>query len=345
MATVTVPFLNSLWIGDRNSNRARYYAAARRRLGLSPAHMVDYRELLAPRGTADPIADGPWSEIRIESPGKDPAVEALLAGRPEALEKGRLDQPCRWFERYRQWLRGLPQQLPYHNAPAEIELLFDKPRCHRYLQDRGLAVAAGLSHPDQAARSFLKLYCGSSCSGVVAYLRDSNSCFAPIERRGPGHYYNSRRVRRYQGAICSEILDWLLAQGAHLEEWLPKARLNGLPFDVRLVTIGGEPRHLVVRQGRAPMLGLQLGAQRGDPLALRAWLGRSGWDRLKNTARAVAAAFPGCLYLGIDLLIDPDRQPRVLEANAFGDLLPGILWRGQDTYSAELRCWSRRNSA
>ena len=93
------------------------------------------------------------------------------------------------------------------------------------------------------------------------------------------------------------------------------------------------------------MLGLQLGARRGDPLALRAWLGRAGWARLQNTARAVAAAFPACLYLGIDLLISPDRQPWVLEVNAFGDLLPGVRWRGQDTYSAELRCWSRRNSA
>ena len=41
--------------------------------------------------------------------------------------------------------------------------------------------------------------------------------------------------------------------------------------------------------------------------------------------------------MGVDLLIAPDyRRFAVLEANAFGGLLPGVLSDGEDTYEAEV---------
>jgi hypothetical protein len=32
-----------------------------------------------------------------------------------------------------------------------------------------------------------------------------------------------------------------------------------------------------------------------------------------------------------------ERRRAVIEVNAFGDLLPGVFWQGQETYAAELR--------
>jgi hypothetical protein len=47
--------------------------------------------------------------------------------------------------------------------------------------------------------------------------------------------------------------------------------------------------------------------------------------------------FPGSLYAGIDLLVTADfRRHAVLEVNAFGDLLPGVLCGGEDTYALEI---------
>jgi hypothetical protein len=47
--------------------------------------------------------------------------------------------------------------------------------------------------------------------------------------------------------------------------------------------------------------------------------------------------FPGSLYAGIDLLIaNGFRKHAILEVNAFGDLLPNVLWNGRDTYTAEI---------
>ena len=48
--------------------------------------------------------------------------------------------------------------------------------------------------------------------------------------------------------------------------------------------------------------------------------------------------FPNSLYCGVDLMILPDwEQHAVLEINAFGDLLPGVLWNGVDTYESEIK--------
>jgi hypothetical protein len=66
-------------------------------------------------------------------------------------------------------------------------------------------------------------------------------------------------------------------------------------------------------------------------------MGDAAWDDARRTCERAMACFPGSLYAGIDLLIGTDhRRHAVLEVNAFGDLLPGVLWDGVDTYTGEI---------
>jgi hypothetical protein len=61
------------------------------------------------------------------------------------------------------------------------------------------------------------------------------------------------------------------------------------------------------------------------------------WADLLRTCERAAGVVPESLYVGVDLLVAPGfRRHAVLEINAFGDLLPGILFDGLDTYAAEL---------
>jgi hypothetical protein len=48
-----------------------------------------------------------------------------------------------------------------------------------------------------------------------------------------------------------------------VEEWVPKAGIADHTFDLRIVTIAGQPRHTVLRLSKAPMTNLHLGAHRG----------------------------------------------------------------------------------
>jgi hypothetical protein len=67
-------------------------------------------------------------------------------------------------------------------------------------------------------------------------------------------------------------------------------------------------------------------------------MGEEAWSAALRTCERAAAVFPGSLHAGVDLLIAPDfRRHFVLEANAFGDLLPDVMSEGMDTYEAEVR--------
>ena len=148
--------------------------------------------------------------------------------------------------------------------------------------------------------------------------------------------YNSLKVRSYRDpATITRLIDTLCRERVHVEEWLPKASLGEGCFDLRVVVIDGEPRHTVVRQGRSPITNLHLGNRRGDLTLLRERLGPDRWLEIEETCRRTAALFPTTLHAGIDLCLTPDwRRHAVLEVNAFGDLLPGVLSDGADTCTA-----------
>ena len=82
---------------------------------------------------------------------------------------------------------------------------------------------------------------------------------------------------------------------------------------------------------RTPLTNLQLRNTRGDADEFEKHLGERYLDVVAQASMA-AAAFPRCLALGLDMAISPDGRAWLLEANAFGDLLPGCLVDGWDTY-------------
>jgi len=134
------------------------------------------------------------------------------------------------------------------------------------------------------------------------------------------------------------IFDELCRQEIHVEQWLPKAGLAGRTFDLRVVVIRGQVRHTVVRTSRGPLTNLHLGNRRGDLESLLAQWPAERREVAWQSCQAAAAAFPRSLYFGVDLALSPGlARHAILELNAFGDLLPGIIDRGDDTYSAELR--------
>lgn len=379
-------------VGNPGSRRVALFQEALGRLGLSPARVVAYADILAGRASlADHLAPG--VVVRVESPGKSFEVErALIAlGAPameragergarvtrgEALalehDKGRILYPrqaylgfrelCARFSRELSLVGGEPAARVM-NAPDEIAAMFDKRTCHALFEAAGVPVPPSLGEvgsweelaermsASRVRRVFVKLAHGSSASGVVALKceRGRTSAITSVERvtrGGATILYNSRRIRAYTRADeIADIVDILCREGAQVEAWLPKATLARRPFDVRVVTIAGRAAHFVVRVGRSPMTNLHLGNPRGDAGALVELLGREAWDAAKAVCERAAAVFPRSLSAGVDLLIapsvarqKPSRRPfAVLEINAFGDLLPGVLHEGQDTYAAAIR--------
>ncbi len=278
------------------------------------------------------------------------------------FDPGRILWPRQWYLGYckmlRQWHAHLAERKDIRlvSWPPDIERMFDKVACHAQCQDAGIPVPRGLGPTERfdelvarmdelgVFRVFVKLAHGSSASGVVAFHRRGGRMEAITSAEmdvGPGgemRLYNSLKMRRYtRPEEIGPLIDWLAGHRVHVEQWLPKASLARRVFDVRVLMIDGQPQHRVVRTSRGPLTNLHLGNRRGDTGALIAQLAPDQHQAAEDTCRRVAQLFPRSLQLGLDLLFTPGfRCHFVLEANAFGDLLPRIIHDGQDAYNAQI---------
>ncbi|WP_020548199.1 MULTISPECIES: STM4014 family protein [Streptomycetaceae] len=336
------------------------FAAAARAAGLPAPNVVPWQDVL--RGTRLAVAAGP---VRIDSPGEDPAVHALLGGPadPHRVEGGAVRHAAfrRALERVRCAVASTPGAWLV-NDPDEIAVMFDKPRAHERLRDAGVPVPPGLGTDGRGVavrsyaelrdvmrgsrhpRVFVKPAHGSSASGVLALetsgARVQATTSAELVRTGPGvTLFNSLRVRRYRTeADVAALVDTLCADGVHVETWLPKLTLDGLAVDLRVLVVAGRATHVVARGSRSPMTNLHLGNARVDVDVVRRAVGSTGWDEAMATCVRAAGCFPRTLHVGVDLLFSVDRRRHAVgEVNAFGDLLPGVLHRGRDTWGEQVR--------
>lgn len=278
-----------------------------------------------------------------------------------SFDRGRIFGSRQWFLGFRRVLARLDLQLsrcPPHrvmNCAAELLVMFDKPRCRAVLAERGLPVPFALGRIRSFAelreamlaaglrQVFVKLAHGSSASGTVAYRTDGtrHRAYTTVERvevHGEVRLYNTRRIRVLDTEReIAAVVEALCRHHVHVEEWVPKAGIDGHTFDLRVLTIAGRARHTVVRKSRTPITNLHLLNPRGEVEPVRARMSEAAWAEAMRTCEAVAGCFPESLHAGIDLAILSGYQRHaVLEVNGFGDLLPGVLHQGVDTYTAEI---------
>jgi hypothetical protein len=195
----------------------------------------------------------------------------------------------------------------------------------------------------------VKLAHGSGAAGCVALHAHAGrvravTTVAEVAGSGETRLFHSKRLRPLTDEFeIAALVDRLCVEKVHVEAWLPKARWEGENFDLRIVSIGGAPRHGMVRISPSVFTNMTVGSRRGNLHAVAQRLGPEAWQQLRDTIARVAREFPQSFTLGIDVLVRPDwRRHAVLEVNAFGDLLIGQLDQGEDTYTATLSSWQRR---
>lgn len=352
-------------LASAGSKRVRLMQAARAQLRLPPAQVLEWRDWLA-RPELLPAALRQPGWLKIEPPGDDAAAHRLLLEAGCRLQ-GRAPVPApahgellamdAWFAGFSSAMQHLGAQLAdlpqarAFNVPADILRMTDKLACQRHLAAHGVPVPLllgpvhGYAHLQDLLREhdldrvYLKPRYGSSACGVVAYRRNragrQQATTSATVQRGPGaaRLLNSKRMARYEAEDdISALVDALAAQELYAEAWLHKPRCGDSHYDLRLVTLAGRPAHRVARIGQQMMTNLHLDNQRGDAAGL---LDEAGMAALEAAGALAAQAFPHSHVTGYDLVVRRG-QAHVLEANAFGDLLPGLLWQGADTYAAQL---------
>lgn len=344
-------------VGNPDNRRVTLLLDAAARAGLPAPRVVPWHRVLTEGGARFDTDE----VVRLDSPGEDPAVDALLRG-PGAPT--RIADGPRWYDSLLAATGTLCGGVRLTD-PQDLAALFDKRRCHGVLADGGVPVPASpTSGADAPAprdwpevrelavsaglrRFFVKPAHGSSAAGVIAV---ETAPGGRVQARSSAELaadgvHNSLRVRRLSGdAEVGALVDAVAGERLHLEAWLPKPSRHGRTADLRIVVVAGRATHAVLRTGAHPMTNLHLGGRRGDLEDAREGFDTSGfgWDRALAVAERAAAAFPRTLCVGVDLLPAANwRGAAVGEVNAFGDLLPGLTGLpgradGLDTYAAQL---------
>ncbi len=359
--------MDLLVVANPENRRLAFFQQAVRSRGWPAARVLSHSDLLSGRVVLEDHVR-PGTVVRIDSAGEDHGVECqiLSSGGIEGArgigeERGRVLHPAAWLRGFCGYLESLERAgercgARWFNPPSQIRVMFDKPRCKRSLGSLAPATIGTfasaedfLSHlePIRVAGVFVKLPGSSSASGVAAFRWHRSTgrqvLRTTMEMRcigGERRFYNSLLPQVYRDpAEIRQILDFLFSQDAFVEPWIPKPMFQGMSWDLRILAVGGKAMHRLARLSNGPMTNLHLGNRRLDPAELG--LSDDVWATVERIVEEVMTRLPGCLYAGLDVVVPRSEESRgpspvVLEANAFGDLLPGLVHQGRDPWEAEL---------
>lgn len=216
----------------------------------------------------------------------------------------------------------MPERLPSISSWADLD---------RTMNAKGLT------------RVFMKLRYGSAASGVIAIETKGSrlrlwTSVERVEGASGAFLFNSLKIRKYLDDDARRLIDQVAMMGVHTERWIPKLRIDNKPCDLRLVVVGGEPVHRVVRCSGTPLTNLHLGNERMSAEAMREILSETVWAEILDMGKRAGALFPKHLCIGIDIAVHKEtRNPYLLEINAFGDHLNRVYYDGLDPYEYQIR--------
>lgn len=351
-----------LIIGNPENRRVTLFQQALCDSHLPLARCISYLDILQGKSPLEEIFASD-NCIRLESPGENFQVEqAILAlGGLESADqlqedKGRIYFPGIWYQGFKQLMSKIAStadNVIWFNHPDDIVTMFDKPLTKANnpvhalpslpefdCYENFLVYAKQQQHP----RFFIKLNYSSSASGVMAFECNPRTGKAQAKttiefvRKGSDcYFYNSLKLKHYTDhRDLTDIINFLFQQGAYVEPWIAKAKDDDCVFDLRVLAIKGKRHHSIARLSKTPITNLHLGNQRRAVNELT--ISEKQWQEIDQLVADVMQKFSKSLYSGLDILLprDENKSPILLEANAFGDLLPGLLHDNQTTYQAEL---------
>jgi glutathione synthase/RimK-type ligase-like ATP-grasp enzyme len=365
-----------IWlVGNPANRRVTMFQAALAAQRVPAARVVAWRELAEPGAPARLLADvRPGDLVRVDSAGEDDDVERALLVRGEAAaraggfpaidarrlaaiprELGRIVYPRQQhlglLAVVDEFAAAVPAGARWLQPPSAIALLFDKAACSARWRARGVPMPETLDDvrdPDDLrarmeaagwASVYVKVTSSSSAAllAVFVHRRDREHAMTTVEDTGDARY-NTRKIQRLATrAKIDRLLRFLLGEGAIVERAIPKAKLAGRYCDLRVLAIDEDPAFVVVRTSPHPITNLHLGGTRGDVDTLRARVSDDAWARAMASCVAVQRD-SGAFHVGVDVMFEPGlERHRVIEGNAFGDLLPGLERDGVDVYGWEIR--------
>ena len=157
---------------------------------------------------------------------------------------------------------------------------------------------------------------------------------APLELELPGRL-SASQVAEIRPQVTGIVMKRLFTEGSTVKAGQPLYQLDAASFEAERARAAA-----ALQKAEASLAVARTKATRDAELLKADAISRQAAD---DSCRRLAGLYPGTLHLGIDVLFGADLASHaVVEANAFGDLLPGLTRNGFSVYRTEIRAALRR---
>ena len=245
---------------------------------------------------------------------------------------------------------SLPDDVCFLNTPDALLRALDKKETKEVLMDKGLKVTPMLPSPqsfdelrqllaDCGRGCFLKPRYGSGAGGIMAirYQPNRNKWVVYTTlRQVDGVIHNTKRINRL--SVEKEIIplaEAVIQTGAILEEWIPKAQLQGENYDLRVVCRESEIDYIVVRCSKGSITNLHLNnkAHWWNELSLSEEVRRQIYFQCQEAVQSLDLQ-----YAGVDVLIERGTDiPYIIEVNGQGDHVYQDMFAHNSIYTQQIK--------
>ena len=245
---------------------------------------------------------------------------------------------------------SLPDDVCFLNTPDALLRALDKKETKEVLMDKGLKVTPMLPSPqsfdelrqllaDCGRGCFLKPRYGSGAGGIMAirYQPNRNKWVVYTTlRQVDGVIHNTKRINRL--SVEKEIIplaEAVIQTEAILEEWIPKAQLQGENYDLRVVYRESEIDYIVVRCSKGSITNLHLNnkAHWWNELSLSEEVRQQIYFQCQEAVQSLDLQ-----YAGVDVLIERGTDiPYIIEVNGQGDHVYQDMFAHNSIYTQQIK--------
>ena len=245
---------------------------------------------------------------------------------------------------------SLPDDVCFLNTPDALLRALDKKETKEVLMDKGLKVTPMLPSPqsfdelrqllaDCGRGCFFKPRYGSGAGGIMAirYQPNRNKWVVYTTlRQVDGVIHNTKRINRL--SVEKEIIplaEAVIQTEAILEEWIPKAQLQGENYDLRVVCRESEIDYIVVRCSKGSITNLHLNnkAHWWNELSLSEEVRQQIYFQCQEAVQSLDLQ-----YAGVDVLIERGTDiPYIIEVNGQGDHVYQDMFAHNSIYTQQIK--------
>lgn len=320
-------------VSNSLSKRIDYFVEAGRRLHADIGFMT-YEELL------DCLPTLRQAVVKLE-PWVSKETDFLKYALQNEKYKETLQQLGEW---------ELPDDVHFLNTPEALLLALDKKETKQALSLNGLSVTPLLASPCSLEElmkmlphcnrgCFLKPRYGSGAGGIMAIRyqpRRQKWVVYTTLQQVDGSIHNTKRIHRLsEEKEIVPLAEAVIQTGAILEEWIPKAQVEGENYDLRVVCRDGEIDYIVVRCSKGSITNLHLNnkARLWSDLCLSEETRQQIFDLCKKAVGTL-----GLHYAGVDVLLEKGTgTPYIIEVNGQGDHIYQDMYAHNSIYTEQIR--------